>query len=176
MEIKKYSIFIIACLLLVISYGFYKGHHSSGKKLKKGDPAPAFTLPDLDGNKVTLSSYKGQLVLVDFWASWCIPCRHENPKIKALYNRFKKRKFEDVDGFEVISISVDEHRSAWLKAVEKDALNWKQLLDADSKVADEYFVKRLPTTFLIDEKGIIKDINPYLDDLDWKLQKYTKDW
>ncbi len=118
--------------------------------VEEGKFAPDFTLPSNNGNEVTLSSFKGKYVLIDFWASWCQPCRMENPNVVKAYTAYNTK------GFEVISISVDNDKAAWAKAIEEDGLTWTQLIaDKDSGVAQKYAIQSIPSTFLLDKEGKI---------------------
>jgi len=122
-----------------------------------GKPAPGFALNDTSGHLLSLSAFKGQYVLIDFWASWCGPCRQENPFLIKAYNRFHAK------GFGIIGISLDENRQAWSDAICKDGLPWIHLSDAKGfagPVPDLYGIKAIPRNFLLDTTGkiIAKDL------------------
>ncbi|WP_430810930.1 MULTISPECIES: redoxin domain-containing protein [unclassified Carboxylicivirga] len=116
----------------------------------EGAQAPDFTLPTAEGGEATLSSFKGKYVLIDFWASWCQPCRQENPNVVKAYNAYNAK------GFEVISVSVDNNQDAWKKAIEEDGLSWTQVIaDEESGIAQAYAIQSIPSTFLLDKEGKI---------------------
>lgn len=120
------------------------------KNTEIGMPAPDFNLNTNKDAKVSLSSLKGKVVVVDFWASWCGPCRAENPHMIELYNEIKDQ------GVEFLSVSVDKNHDKWLKAIEEDGLLWPQLIDdADVKAADKYGVQAIPFTVVVDKEGKI---------------------
>jgi peroxiredoxin len=117
-----------------------------------GYPANDFTQNTPDGKPIKLSSYKGKYVLVDFWASWCGPCRQENPNVVKAYQKFKDK------GFDILGVSLDNNKDKWLKAIEKDKLTWTHVSDLKSwenAVAVMYGVRSIPTNLLIDKNGVI---------------------
>ena len=123
---------------------------------KKGDIAPSIELISPSGKKVKLSKLKGKMVLIDFWASWCGPCRKENPNVVEAYEKYHKKKFKNGKGFEVFSISLDRTKDAWKKAIDADGLEWKYHgFDEGGAVSTEYGVRTIPTAFLINGDGEI---------------------
>lgn len=122
------------------------------EKFEPGKPAPNIELKNTEGNVVSLESLEGKVVLVDFWASWCKPCRRENPNVKRVYNRFKDQ------GFEIYGVSLDKKRDKWLQAIEQDGLPWVHVSDLkgwQSAAADLYQVRSIPYTVLVDKEGKI---------------------
>lgn len=125
-------------------------------QLAVGSFAPEITLPNAGDSLVSLSSLKGKVVLIDFWASWCVPCRAENPFVVALYKKYKAK------GFTVFGLSLDVKKAAWLKAIRQDRITYSQVNDKMgwySKVAEQYYVNEIPAFFLIDQSGKIVSIN-----------------
>lgn len=137
-----------------------------------GKPAYNFTIPDTSGAMVSLSSYKGKYVLVDFWASWCSPCRAENPNLLTAYNKFKHKNFD------IVAVSIDENRKKWIDAIHEDKMPWKQLSDLKAMKGDAaivYGIKSIPMNFLLDPSGIIVAKNIRGSELDKKLTEIFGD-
>ncbi len=143
-----------------------------------GDEAPEIEMAGVDGKKIKLSSLRGKMVLIDFWASWCGPCRRENPNVVGAYDKYQKAKFKTAKGFEIFSVSLDADPEKWKAAIEKDGLTWKYHV-CDNKgwsnaAAALYGVQSIPMSFLIDEKGIIVAKNLRGLELHKELDKHVK--
>jgi peroxiredoxin len=127
-------------------------HMAELKPLMVGQKAPDFELMDQKGKTVKLSDFRGKYTLVDFWASWCVPCREENPNIVKQYNTYKDRNFT------ILGVSLDNNQAAWLKAIKDDQLTWTHVSDLqawNSKAAELYKISSIPASFLLNPEGII---------------------
>jgi peroxiredoxin len=143
------------------------------KKTGVGKPAIDFTQNDTLGNPVSLSSFRGKYVLIDFWASWCGPCRKENPNLVAAYAKYNNK------GFDVLGVSLDQPtgKEKWMKAIHDDKLTWTQVSDLKywkNDVAVMYGIQAIPQNYLIDPKGIIVGKNLRGDELLDKLEEIFK--
>ena len=128
-----------------------------------GEPYTDFTFPNVKGVKVKLSDFKGKYIFVDFWASWCSPCRYQNPKLKRLYEQYK------ASNFEILGVSIDSEEDQWIKAVEKDKLTWINVLSEGgrtSEVSQLYGINGLPDNLLINPDGVIIKRNIKADALE----------
>jgi thiol-disulfide isomerase/thioredoxin len=153
-KIRKAAFFVLISFFSVSLYG---------QELKAGDPAPEIEQRLVTGEEFKLSDLRGQLVLVDFWAAWCKPCRKINPEWVKLYHKYKDKEFEDGNGFTIVSVSLDFHEKMWKKAIETDELDWPYHVGGESgwknPAALKYNVKSIPTSFLVAGDGTLLGVH-----------------
>ena len=150
----KTQTILLLFMFLILSLASCKKDTSSETPggVEVGNIAPDFTLAGVDNNFHSLSDYRGKLVLIQFWASWCSFCREENPELVSLLDEYKQK------GFEILGVSLDTEKDSWMNAIEDDHLNFVHLSDLEgfkSPVAETYKVSSIPQMFLVDENGVI---------------------
>lgn len=141
------------------------------KAIAEGQEAPEINLPTPSGKSLALSTLRGKVVLIDFWASWCGPCRKEMPNVKRVYAKYKNK------GFEIYGVSLDQEKEAWLEAITKEGITWPQVSDLQywkNEAAQTYAVQGIPFTVLIDKEGKIIAKNLRGEELDKKLAEVLK--
>lgn len=155
------NIFLVPCFLIA---GFIAGAQLPNIT----DPRLDFILTDTKGDSLRLSSMKGKVFLLDFWASWCGPCRYANKSLVKVYAKYKDK------GFEILSVSLDDSKNAWKKAITKDKLTWAQVNDThgwDALAALKWNIYALPSSFLIDKDGNVVAIDPEKQELENKIRE-----
>lgn len=179
---KHSNIIIISTIVIFICSGFVINESLTSASsnrvigLNIGDTAPEIEQAGIDGKTIKLSSLKNKLVLIDFWASWCRPCRIENPNVVQAYNDFHNKKFKDgKKGFTVFSVSLDQNADQWKAAITQDGLVWKEhtsdLKGWSNAAAAIYGIRTIPNNYLIDGKGVIIAKNLRGENLSAELTK-----
>ena len=152
-------------------YKLIEGQMTILSKTEVGKPAIDFSMTDVNGNKIQLSSLYGKYLLIDFWASWCPSCRQENPNVVSVFNEYSSK------GFSVLGVSLDNNKEHWLKAINDDKLVWKQVSDLkrwDNEAAKLYGIRSIPSNLLLNPQGIIIAKNLRGKELKSKLGELLK--
>jgi thiol-disulfide isomerase/thioredoxin len=141
-----------------------------------GQVPPEIILITPDGKEMKLSDLRGKMVLIDFWASWCAPCRRENPYLVEVYKKYKDADFKEGKGFVIFSVSLDTKQESWEKAIADDKMDWpyhvSDLKGWRSQPAQDYGVRMIPASYLINGNGVILEMNLRGDKLESTLKKY----
>ena len=167
---------LVSLLLLLFAGGAY--WYWKVPKYGDGELAPDFTATKPDGSSLTLSEFKGQYVLLDFWGSWCPPCRKENPALVKLYDKYKASAFKDAKAFTIVSVAIETNPKAWQAAIARDGLSWPNHVSAVARfkdpVAQLYGVREIPTKYLIGPAGNVISVNQSVAEIDAFLQEKMK--
>ncbi len=150
----------------------------SGQKYEEGQIAPDIVQFTPDGDTIALSSLRGKMVLIDFWASWCKPCRKENPVLVEAYEQYRDTVFKNGNGFTIYSVSLDMKKEDWVAAIKEDGLVWpnhvSDLGGWKNKASKLYGVRGIPANYLIDGDGLIVGVNLRGEELEKRLKRFRK--
>ena len=175
--LKKYSWLIIIIIFAAVYLGKYL---YSQPKYTNGKTAPAIEGKLINGLDFELKDLKGQYVLIDFWGSWCGPCRAQSPHMRDLYSKFNKANFDNGEGFTIVNIGVEKDTSRWLRAIAQDQLNWPyHIMDQTSslrffngKISKQYGIVAVPSSYLVDPIGNIIGTNMAPEHIDRLLEQH----
>ena len=168
---------LILAVILMIFGTFVSTVSAQSYGLETGNKSPEIKLPTYNGDTVALSSLKGKLVLIDFWATWCAPCVEEQTKLADLYSKYKKAAFINGKGFEIYGVSLDAKKATWENFITTNKISWTQVSDLKfwkSPVARIYNVQDLPYNILIDGNGIIQAKNLNGTDLEKGIERFLR--
>lgn len=166
----------MSLVAVVVVLGFYFGKKYYLKPgIEQGAVASDFNAVAMNGSAISLSGFRGKYVLLDFWGSWCGPCRKEHPGLVNLYTEFREAEFKGAAGFEIVSIGLESNRTSWADAIQSDSLFWPNHLFEpemfEGEIPKAYNVRQLPTKFLVDPDGILIAIDLGVERLETILKE-----
>jgi peroxiredoxin len=167
----------LVLIAFILSFAYLQAVFAQNIGTEIGEKAPEIRLPSVTGDTIALSSLKGKVVLIDFWATWCMPCLKEQPELGKLYHKFKDADLNNGNGFEIFGVSMDSKKANWEDAINKYKIDWIQVGDLkfwSSPVAKLYNLQELPFNLLIDGNGIILAKNLHGEELEKELAKFVK--
>jgi thiol-disulfide isomerase/thioredoxin len=182
-KVNKINLTLGIAAVLFFTMGIFNlegggsGHSVNLQDISLGQKAPDIQLPNTKGKNTSLYSIKNKYILIDFWASWCGPCRKENPNLVEAWGKYSKAKFKNEAGFEIFSVSLDQKKEAWVEAIKKDGLKWKyhvsDLKGWQSEVNRTYKVTAIPANVLVGPDFTILAINVRGLELHKAIDKYV---
>lgn len=172
------NVLIIGVVLLIVGRHFYMK-----PRFINGEKVPTIEAELKNGTAFNLADLKGRYVLLDFWGSWCGPCRVENPRLVELHQQFGNASFEDASGFTIVSIGVEDNRERWERAIIQDELDWPyHIMDKatslrffDGEIANDFGIKQVPTKYLLNPEGQIIAVNPAIAEVRERLSAKLAD-
>ncbi len=172
---KKNQLIILLAVIAILAVAVLARRNFVRSDLVNGEMAPPIVGVTPTGDSLTLEGYRGDYVLLHFWASWCGPCRKEAPLLRDIYNKYRESSFKGVHQLGILSVGIENNRERWLRAIEQDQLDWdghiSQLKRFEDPAALDYDVKYIPSHFLIGPEGAVVLVNVSLDQIDAYLAK-----
>ncbi|MCI5082154.1 MAG: TlpA family protein disulfide reductase [Saprospiraceae bacterium] len=171
---KKFGFNTFSLILLLVVAGVFLGRYFYFQpKFINGEKAPGFEATLINGNPMSLSDLQGNWVLIDFWGSWCPPCRAENPALAALYRDFNGKSFKSAENFEIVSVGIERDEKRWKQAIQRDQLQWPyHVMDTttsfkffDGNISSQYGITQVPTKYLLNANGLIVKVDPKPEEL-----------